>query len=713
MEQELGNGWNSGVHPDDWEPCHAIYQSSFESRRSFQMEFRLQRADGEYRWVLDNARPLYRGDEFVGFIGSCVDITEQKLIELRLRSSEAQLIDAQRLANLGSWERDIATERMSWSDEMHRISGLATPPGSVSDYLDTIHPKDRERVMQAADQARSSISPLVLSYRILRPDGEVRFVRSSVEAIRDDQGRVIRLVGAIQDTTEQFMVEERLRTGEHRLKNAERLARLGHWQWDLQTNLVSGSDEMYRIFGKPPDYVPSYEGFLGDLLPQDRAQLEQLIQDSLATKVGHSMEYRIAHPGGDQRTISCIWEVLTDEEGMPVRIFGTCQDITDSRRAHEESFARQKLETVGTLANGIAHDFNNLLGSVLAQAELALQELGDKSNPEEELKSIRDVAIRGSEIVRQLMIYAGKESEALQLVDVSQIVKEMIELLKVSVSKHATLETDLGQNLPAIRASAAQLRQVVMNLVTNASDAIGDQDGLIRVTTRCVTTGGSVAIPRGAVQGDYLQLEISDTGCGMSEETQARMFDPFFTTKSAGHGLGLAIIAGIVRGLGATMDVASTVGKGTILRLLFPRAETMAEVRSEPMSQVDDSAGVAKGSTLLLVEDEDVLREGTARMLRKTGFTVMEAADGSAAINLLREFGSQIDVILLDATIPGASSHEVVAEAGHARSQIKVILTSAYGQEMLIHLMATPQIFGFIRKPFQFCNLVETIRSAC
>ena len=176
------------------------------------------------------------------------------------------------------------------------------------------------------------------------------------------------------DLIERSRAEDKLSESEEHLKNAERLAHVGHWQWDIRANRVSGSEEMYRIFGKPPDYIPSYEGFLEDLVPPDREQMERLIRDSLARKVGHSIEYQIALPNGDLRTISCIWELLLDEEGMPVRMFGTCQDITDSRRAQEESFARQKLESVGTLASGIAHDFNNLLGGVLAQAELALTE---------------------------------------------------------------------------------------------------------------------------------------------------------------------------------------------------------------------------------------------------------------------------------------------------------------------------------------------------
>jgi nitrogen-specific signal transduction histidine kinase/CheY-like chemotaxis protein len=395
-------------------------------------------------------------------------------------------------------------------------------------------------------------------------------------------------------------------------------------------------------------------------------------------------------------------------------VFGAVLDITELRRAQEETVARQKLESVGTLASGIAHDFNNLLGGVLAQTELALSELATGVNPEEELTAIRDVAIRGSEIVRELMIYAGKESAVVGLVDVSRIVKEMVELLKVSVSKHAVLETDLGEDLPAVRANAAQLRQVVMNLVTNASDAIADRDGVIRVTTSCVKVDqeSSEGISDRLAAGDYVQLTVSDTGHGMPLETQARVFDPFFTTKLAGHGLGLSIVHGIVRGLGGAIHLTSEPDKGTTLQILLPWAERTAETFNGPMPAAEEPARPAQSATVLIVEDEDALRQAVAKMLGKAGFEVLEASDGSAAIDLLRAKGRKVDVVLLDLTLPGASSHEVVVEAAKARPDLKVVLTSAYSEEMATATWSTPLIHGFIRKPYQFGDLARTLRDA-
>jgi signal transduction histidine kinase/ligand-binding sensor domain-containing protein/CheY-like chemotaxis protein len=505
---------------------------------------------------------------------------------------------------------------------------------------------------------------------------------------------------------------QQLRRSEDRLKNAERLAHVGHWDWNLKSHQFSWSEEIFRIFDVAPDYKPSYDAFVQGAIPQDRERLERWISECLAKKSGHSIEFQIARTDGGLRIVSCTSEVSLDEDGSPARLFGACQDITDSRRAQQEDLARQKLESVGTLAGGIAHDFNNLLGGVLAQAELALAQTGAGSYPEEELLAIRNVAIRGSEIVRQLMMYAGKESEVLELVDVSRIVAEMLEFLRISVSKRAKLVTDLSQDLPKIRASAAQIRQVVMNLLTNASEAIGDRGGLIRVTTRRVATSPAATVTRGPAGNSYLQLEVSDNGCGMSRETQAKVFDPFFSTKGAGHGLGLAVVHGIVRGLGGAIHIASDSGQGTTIQILLPCAETLAETARQPVTDAAEPALPSREFSVLVVEDEDPLRLAVVKMLRKTGFAVLEAANGSAAISLLRASQGKIDVVLLDMTIPGASSREVVAEAAQIRPDIRVVLTSAYSQEMLKPPLSASQIHAFIRKPFQFADLVETLRNA-
>jgi PAS domain S-box-containing protein len=508
---------------------------------------------------------------------------------------------------------------------------------------------------------------------------------------------------------ELLQIREHLQDSEQRLKSAQRLTHVGSWHWDLQANQVVCSEECRRIFGKPEDYTSSLEGLIQIIAPPDRARVADQIQRGIAEKCGCSTEFQIVHPNGALRTITFTSQVLLDEQGAPRHVFGACQDVTEDRRAQEEALARQKLETVGTLANGIAHDFNNLLGGVLAQAELALSELAAGSRPEEELKAICSVAMSGSEIVRQLMIYTGKECEAPGLVEVARTVEEMVEILKFSISKRAALQIDLDKDLPAIRASGAQFRQIVMNLVINASEAIGDQEGVIRLTGRRVKVGpGRFAwIPENLAEGDFVLLEVADTGKGMDSDTRARIFDPFFTTKPLGHGLGLPVVSGIVRSLGGAIHIASEPGKGTTFRLLLPCAEGTPDASPSPTSDTGSTLAT-HAATALLVDDEDSLRCAAAKVLRNSGLSVLEAADGTAAIATIR--GDRvIDVLLLDVTIPGASSRDVLAEAKRLRPDMRVIVASAYGRESAAASLQS-DVERFIRKPYSLRDLVGLVR---
>ena len=428
----------------------------------------------------------------------------------------------------------------------------------------------------------------------------------------------------------------------------------------------------------------------------------------------YRIQKRYVKMTGEFIWINLTASVILGADGEPHYGLAMVEDITEIKHTQEEALLRQHLESLGTLAGGIAHDFNNLLGAIQAQADLALAELEVGSSCTEQLQAISHVAMRGSEIVRQLMIYAGKENSAVEPLDLSNIVDEMLSLLRVSVSKRALIHANLNRHLPAIRASAAQMRQIVMNLITNASDALGDRDGTIRVSTRLVTVKEEFAAGRSRTwpDGDYVQLEVSDTGCGMSPQSQAKAFDPFFTTKSGGRGLGLAVVRGIVRSLDGAVELTSELGIGTTFRVLLPCAEATAGPGGDVMAAFGELGFPGKPGTVLVVEDEVPLRQAVVKMLRKTGFEVFEAANGSSAIDLLRAVGSKIDVILLDMTVPGASSHEVLTEAANAKPDISVILTSAYSQEAIVGAMLQPQIRTFIRKPFQFGELLKTLRTS-
>ena len=455
-------------------------------------------------------------------------------------------------------------------------------------------------------------------------------------------------------------------------------------------------------------------GWTSGVHPDDLSHCLAVYSSSFDARRKFQMEYRMRRADGEYSWLLDTGVPRLASGGEFAGYIGSCIDITELKRTQEEALARQKLESLGVLAGGIAHDFNNLLGGILAEAELVETDLPAGSAAGEEIERIKAVAIRGAEIVRELMIYAGHDqTHVVEPLDLSQLVEDMLKLLKISISKQAVLRADLHKNLPAVWGNAPQIRQVVMNLLINASEAIGGKEGVINVITGHVSGGKDLA-PTSVTdlpEGDYVRLEVSDTGCGMTEETKTKIFDPFFTTKFAGRGLGLAVVQGIVRAHGGAIHLVSTPGQGTTFQVLLsctPKSgfETQSAINAFSVAQSKARAG-----TVLIVEDEELIRLAVSKALRKRGFSVMKASDGSAAMELIRTYKDDIGAILLDVTLPGRSSREVFEEAQRLRPDLKMILTSAYGKETVDATFAGLRVEYFIRKPFQLGDLVRLLGS--
>ena len=530
-----------------------------------------------------------------------------------------------------------------------------------------------------------------------RRHGGDRFpVEIQLNPIETEEGTWV--LSSIVDITGRQRAEAALLESEARFRNMADAAPVMIW--------VSGPDNVCNFFNKlwleftgrtMEQEVAT--GWLEGVHPDDVARCTATCTASHDARRNIQVEYRMRRADGEYRWVlnNAVPRIAPD--GVFSGYIGSCIDITEVKRTQEEALASQKLESVGRLANGIAHDFNNLLGGILASAELVLAEREQGASSDEELLRIRTAAVRGGEIVRQLMIYGGKESPAFEPVDVSSLVEEMLQLLKVSISKRAILKAELGECLPAVHGNPAQIRQIVMNLVTNASEALAERDGVIRVTT--------------APAGKHIRLEVSDTGSGISPEVQARIFDPFFTTKFTGRGLGLAAVQGIVRGHGGAINVVSSLGQGTRFEILLP--STNQPARHIPAIAAPPS-GTEVGNvtgTILVVEDEDTLLHAVSKMLRMKGFSVIEAIDGDTALGLFRANQRDIAVVLLDMTLPGISGPRVFGELRQIRPGVKVILTTAYNRETAIKAIDGQQAWGFIRKPYQLNDLVRLLRGAC
>jgi C4-dicarboxylate-specific signal transduction histidine kinase len=409
-------------------------------------------------------------------------------------------------------------------------------------------------------------------------DGTSIDLLGNVEPIPDEKGVPRGVVAVLSDITERKRAEAALRKSEQRLKNAERLARIGHWECDLRTNRISGSEEMFRIFGKPQNYVPSYEQFLQDLVPQDRGRVERLIRDSIEKKIGYSTDYQIALPSGELGTISCIGEVLLDEEGLPVRIFGTCQDVTDQRQAEvsmrrslDEIAHLNRVAAMGELTASLAHELNQPLAAILLNSEAASRFLSkqppDLARVRDCLNAIAAEGERAGEMIKRIRGLMKKGESQASLVYLNEVVTDALRLLESDSSlRLVSVKFEPLSSLPPVLGDRIQLYQVVLNLIMNGLDAVAERqlgDRWVSVRT-ARTDGGGV------------ELAVEDSGKGITEGDLARVFEPFFTTKKEGLGMGLSISRSIVEAHGGRIWAENTARHGAIFHCVLPMPQQAA-----------------------------------------------------------------------------------------------------------------------------------------
>ncbi len=669
----------------------------------------------QLRYCSERWYPLFTTEgRIYGVYFTVTDVTSHKRAVEELRVSQERLLLAQSAAGVATYDWDLRENVGHGSREFNPLYGL--PPNnigpSIDEWFQLIHPEDRERILAEREQTRQGGDPCDSEYRVVWPDGTLHWLLAKGKLLRDSEGNPIRMVGVNMDITERKLAEATLRENEERFRNMA----------DSTPVMIcaSGPDKLATFFnqgwlnftGRTMEQELGY-GWTEGLHPEDLDRTVAAYSAAFDSRRFCQIEYRLRRADGEYRSILCSGVPRYEPGGAFAGYTASGMDFTDLKRNQANVLANQKLESLGVLAGGIAHDFNNLLGSILAESELMMEDLADSSAVQDGVTRIKSVAVRAVQIVRELMAYAGQESELLRPIDLSLLVGEMLLLLKVAISKRATFKVDLPNNLPAVRVNAAQIRQVVMNLITNASEALEDQDGIISLSVARIPAPD--AFRRGAhnsPESDYLRLEISDTGCGMAEEIQAKIFDPFFTTKFTGRGLGLAAVQGIVRAHGGTIQVESAPGRGARFTILLPCTAQPAEDSNEISLPTNRDDGSVLG-TVLLVEDEEPLRLAVAKMLRKGGFTVLEAGDGRVAVDLFQANETAVDVVLLDMTLPRMSGREVFVELRRIRPEVKVILTTAYSEDTALLNVGEQRPWRFIRKPYGLAQLAELLRTAC
>jgi len=655
------------------------------------------------------------------------DITDSKRAEEKLRNSEQRFRGLAETTSDWVWEVDAEGVYTYASPQVEALLGY--PPDEVvgKGRHDLVPPGEAERVAAEFRAILESQEPFdKLENTALHKDGRTVVLETSGVPFFDADGGFRGFRGIDRDVTDRKQAEQALLANEAQLSNAMEIAKLGYWEYDVADDMFTFNDHFYRIFRTTAEQVGGYRMSSAEYAkrfvhPDDAAVVAEETRKAIETTDPHysrQLEHRIVYGDGKIGYIAVRFFIVKDSQGNTIKTYGANQDITEWRRTEEKRVAleakvqhAQKLESMGVLAGGIAHDFNNLLTGVIGNAGLALMDLPADLPARHSIEEINVAARRAAELANQMLAYSGGGQFVVEPVDLSDLVRELQHLLGSAVSKRVTLEFDLADDLLAVEGDATQLRQVVMNLVINASEAIGDGDGGVTVRTCLRDADTSYLadshVDDGLSSGPYVCLEVADTGCGMDEETKARLFDPFFSTKFTGRGLGLAAVLGIVRGHGGAIRVESKPGKGSTFRVLLPSCDATALELAEP--EVVPDGGLRGHGTVLVVDDEEAIRQVSKSALARSGFTVLTAEDGPQAIEAVRADPGRVQAVLLDLTMPHMDAEEVVRELRRLRKDLPIILSSGYSEDEAVRRFAAGDLAGFIQKPYDPATLIQTL----
>ncbi|MFZ2957044.1 MAG: PAS domain S-box protein [Candidatus Ozemobacteraceae bacterium] len=522
------------------------------------------------------------------------------------------------------------------------------------------------------------------------------------------------LVGKVlsdQDRHGRFV--EALRQSEEHYRRIVDTANEGIWIVDENFETTFVNPHLTKMFDYQPEEMfgkkANFFMFESDLSDHKN----QVIERQAGKKSRYERRFR-RKDGSELWTIVSATPIMDSQTSLFVGSLGMLVDISERKQAEierqklEQEFQQtQKLESLGVLAGGIAHDFNNILMVILGNAELAMEFISPTSPTYENIVQISTAANRATELCRQMMTYSGKAPFVLERVSLRELLKEIIHLLKASISKKAVLNLHIENDLPSIQGDPSQIRQIAMNLIINASDAIGNQNGVITFSTGVMICDEEylhrTELHENLPSGSYVYFEVADTGCGMDSETRKRIFEPFFSTKFTGRGLGLAAVLGIVRAHKGAISISTQPGKGTTFRVLFPAREMRPTEKSAVKSQ--PSSNLRGLGTILLVDDEETLRDLGKLILEKMGLKVLTAGNGREAVDLYLKWNKEINLVVLDLTMPHMDGVETFHELTRLNPNIRIIIASGYRGEDVASRFAGNPPSGFLQKPFSADNL--------
>jgi PAS domain S-box-containing protein len=563
------------VHPEDVPSVTQTIERASQDGKDFEHEFRLVMADGAVKHVHVVARA--QGDESgeLEFVGAVMDTTESKHVEKKLRRSEESLLEAQKLSHTGSWRHELASGMVTVSPEIYRIHDIRPDedPSNTGFFFSKFHPEDRMRVVELFQKAEIEKTDFQVDYRILLPDGTIKYLHTTGHPILSASGELAEFVGTAMDVTERKQAEEALRRSESYLTEAQRLSHTGSWA-GAPAEIRYWSEECHRVLGfDPHGGQPRFEMFFQRIHPDDQARTLEQLEDASREKREFEFDYRIVHPGGGIRDIHTVGHPVFSPSGNLVEFVGTVMDITERKRAEQERERLRQLQadlahlsrvtTMGELTASLAHEIRQPISAAITNAKTCLRWLG-RDEPdlvegrEAAARIVKDVT-RAADIMSRISSLFKKEALQRELVDVNELIREMIVLLRSEANRYSiSIRIELADDLPKVMADRVQLQQVFMNLMLNGIDAMKE-------TTRA----GELTITS-QIEHGQVQVSVSDNGVGLRPEQADKIFKAFFTTKDNGTGMGLSISRSIIESHGGHLWATGVPGSGATFQFTLP-----------------------------------------------------------------------------------------------------------------------------------------------